>query len=339
MRRASGEIGWARLGCIYRVLPRLTPLGFASPRAFGLLPRWASLGFAALRAFTPVSTSLGYASLRAFGLRCARFAGIRERCRVDEVRARAYCTGRVSPSDALLLAGAGLVAGVVNTLAGGGSLLTVPLLVMLGLPGPVANGTNRVGVLLQSAVATWRFAAHGIPGLREAAPLLAPTALGALLGAYGVVQLPADLFNRAFGLLMLVLLVPTLRGVRGETQPRRPLPPLLRWLVFFAIGIYGGAFQAGVGILLISALSLAGHDLVRSNHIKTALNTCFTLLALPIFLLAGQVAWSEALVLGAGFAAGGAAGAKLAVLGGARLIRPVFAVAVIALAGRMLGLY
>lgn len=245
-------------------------------------------------------------------------------------------------ADAATLALAGLAAGVVNTLAGGGSLLTVPLLVMLGLPGPVANGTNRVGVLLGSAVATWRLASLGVSGLRDAAPLVLPSALGAVLGAYGVVQLPAELFNRAFGLLMLVLLVPTLRGARVgvERQARvARLPAPLRFLAFFAIGVYGGAFQAGVGILLLSVLSLAGIGLVRSAHIKTALNTCFTLLALPIFYWANQIVWPEALALGAGFAAGGALGARIAVRGGARVIRPVLAIAVIALAGRMLGLY
>jgi hypothetical protein len=245
----------------------------------------------------------------------------------------------MQPEEAAVLALAGLAAGVVNTLAGGGSLLTVPVLVMLGLPGPLANGTNRVGVLLQNAVATWRFAVHGVAGLRAAAPLLAPTAAGAVLGAYGVVQLPEEAFNRAFGVVMLVLLVPTLRGSRSSSAPPRSLPPWLRALAFFAIGVYGGAFQAGVGVLLISVLSLAGHDLVRSNHIKTALNTCFTLLALPIFLWAGQVSWPHALMLGAGFAAGGALGARIAVRGGARVIRPVLAIAVVALAGRMLGLY
>jgi hypothetical protein len=249
----------------------------------------------------------------------------------------------VQPSDALLLAGGGLAAGVVNTLAGGGSLLTVPLLVMVGLPGPVANGTNRVGVALGSAVATWRLAALGVSGARDAAPLVVPSALGALLGAYGVVQLPAELFNRAFGLLMLVLLVPTLRGARlgrSATATRAlSLPAPLRFVAFLGIGLYGGAFQAGVGILLLSVLSLAGLDLVRSTHIKTALNTCFTLLALPIFWWAGQILWAEAFALGTGFVAGGALGARAAVLGGARIIKPVLAVAVVAFAGRMLGLY
>jgi hypothetical protein len=243
--------------------------------------------------------------------------------------------------DAALLALGGLSAGVVNTLAGGGSLLTVPLLVMLGLPGPVANGTNRVGIVIGSATATWRLAAEGAPGLRDALPLIVPSALGALLGARIVVELPVEWFNRVFGVLMLLLLVPTLRaGARtSSAAPQAPASPALRSAAFFAIGLYGGAFQAGVGVLLLSVLALAGNDLIRSTQIKTALNTCFTLLALPVFAWAGQIAWPEALALGAGFAAGGAAGARIAVRGGTRAIKPALALAVVALAGRMLGLY
>jgi uncharacterized membrane protein YfcA len=245
----------------------------------------------------------------------------------------------MSLGDVLLLALAGITAGVVNTLAGGGSLLTVPILVLLGLPGPVANGTNRVGVLVGSAVATWRLASHGVGGLRDALPLLLPSALGGLVGAYGVVQLPAELFNRAFGVIMLVLLIPTLRPPRAVRAPRARVPGWVRALAFFAIGVYGGAFQAGVGILLLGVLSLAGVELVRSTHIKTALNTCFTALALPIFVMADQVVWLDAIVLGVGFGVGGALGARLAVRGGVRLIRPVLAVAVVVLATRMLGLW
>ena len=88
-----------------------------------------------------------------------------------------------------LLVGGGLVAGVVNTLAGGGSLLTVPLLVMLGLPGTLANGTNRVGVLVQNLTSAWQFRAEGVSGFRDALPVLGPVLLGSVVGAYGVAQL------------------------------------------------------------------------------------------------------------------------------------------------------
>jgi uncharacterized membrane protein YfcA len=241
--------------------------------------------------------------------------------------------------EAGLLVCGGALAGVVNTLAGGGSLLTVPLLTFAGLPADIANGTNRVGILIQNGVASWGFWREGVPGFREAAPLVLPVVAGALLGAYGVTQLEAATFQRLFGFVMLLLLVPTLRGPKPGGAIRSPLPASLRTLIFFGIGLYGGAVQAGVGILLIYALSLGGSDLVRSNSVKVVVNSCFTLVVLPVFLLAGQVAWLPAFVLGAGFALGGFVGPRLAVRGGERLIRGVLGAAVVALAGRMLGLY
>jgi hypothetical protein len=250
----------------------------------------------------------------------------------------------VTPAEAALLAGAGLVAGVVNTLAGGGSLVSVPLLVMLGLPGALANGTNRVGVLFQSAVASWRFGAEGVPGLRRALPVLLPALAGSAVGAFGIARLPDESFERAFGFVMLLLVVPTLRASAASAAPAaaRPVRPWPRWIslpLFFAIGLYGGSFQAGVGLVLVAALSHAGFGLVEANSVKVVVNTALTGVAVPVFVWSGQVSWPFAGVLALGFAAGGALGARLAVRGGDRLIRPVLAVAVVALAGRMLGLY
>ena len=106
--------------------------------------------------------------------------------------------GVLTPVEISLLVGVGAVAGVLNTLAGGGSLLTVPLLVLFGLPGTVANGTNRVGILLQSLVAVWRFKAEGISELRNTLPLLVPIGLGSMLGAVTVTRIPDAAFERLF---------------------------------------------------------------------------------------------------------------------------------------------
>ena len=133
--------------------------------------------------------------------------------------------------------------------------------------------------------------------------------------------------------------------LRELAAPRRehsgPSPRLgPRWaVIFFGIGLYGGSFQAGVGIPLLFALTHAGFDLVRANAIKVIVIAVLTLTAVPVFLLAGQIAWGPAAVLVVGYSAGAELGARLAVQGGERLIRPVLALAVIALAGRMLGLY
>ena len=247
----------------------------------------------------------------------------------------------MTAAECAMLVGGGLLAGVVNTLAGGGSLLTVPLLVVLGLPGTIANGTNRVGILLQSLIASRGFRSQGVSGFRGALPLLAPVLVGSAIGALAVSRAPDEAFERLFGALMLVLLIPTLRRMPSASDASLPRiwSPTTRAAVFFAIGLYGGAFQAGIGIVLVFALSHAGLDLVRANAIKMVVIAALTIVALPVFLLEQQIAWLPALVLACGYAAGGALGARLAVQRGERLIRPVMVASVLALAGRMLGLY
>jgi uncharacterized membrane protein YfcA len=244
----------------------------------------------------------------------------------------------VTLGEVAILIGGGVAAGVVNTLAGGGSLLTVPLLVLVGLPGTVANGTNRIGILVQNASAAWRFRALGVSGFRDAAAIVLPISAGSLVGAATIARISDAAFETTFGLLMLLVLIPTLRPPR----PRLDTQPWPRWLtagVFFAIGLYGGAFQAGVGLLLVAALSHAGHDLVRANSVKAVVNLALTVFAIPAFLLAGQIAWGPALALAGGFWMGGELGARAAVRGGEGIIRVAMALAVLALAGRMLGLY
>jgi uncharacterized protein len=248
----------------------------------------------------------------------------------------------VTSLDAALLAGAGLVAGIVNALAGGGSFLTVPLMVLLGIPGNLANGTNRVGILAQNAVASWRFGAEGVPGWRDALPLLPPIALGSLLGAWGISHVSDAAFERTFAVLMLALLVPMLRNpipAPGSVRAAPRWSPALRFAVFFGIGVYGGAFQGGVGIPLVFALSYAGYDLVLANSIKVVVIGVLVAVAVPVFAVQGLVAWAPAAALSVGFLAGGGLGARITVRGGERVIRPVLAVCVLALAGHMLGLY
>jgi uncharacterized membrane protein YfcA len=246
----------------------------------------------------------------------------------------------LEPLELALLTAGGLAAGVVNTLAGGGSLLTVPLLVFLGLPGTLANGTNRVGIVVQNCTAAWRFRAEGIGGVRRALPVLVPVALGSIVGAVAVSRVSDSTFERLFGVMMIALLVPTLTGAgRRSDGPERPWPAWVRAVLFFAIGLYGGSFQAGVGIFLMLALAHTGIDLVLANHIKVIVIAALTAVAVPVFLVQGQIAWVPALALTLGFGIGGSVGAHLAVRGGERLIRPVLALAVVAMAGRMLGLY
>jgi uncharacterized membrane protein YfcA len=240
-----------------------------------------------------------------------------------------------------LLALGGLVAGVINTLAGGGSLITVPLLVFMGLPATLANGTNRIGVLFQNIVSAARFRREGIDGLREAVPVLIPVLIGSMLGAAIASRMSADLFKQVFGLAMILLLIPMFlrKSPDQDAPPPTPHSKITNTLIFFGIGLYGGAIQAGVGIFLIAALARSGLDLVRANSIKVIIIGALTLVAVPVFIAHDQVDWPFASALVVGFGLGGEIGARAAVRGGERLIRPVLLVAVIAMSGKMLGLY
>lgn len=239
-----------------------------------------------------------------------------------------------------LVAGAGVVAGVVNAMAGGGSLLTVSLLTVAGdLGGLTANGTNRIGVVVQNVASVAGYRSEGVSGLRRSVPVLVPALVGSAIGAYAVSSLLSDTaFERVFGILMVPLLILSLKPPKARSE-HITWPMWLTVVVFFLIGAYGGAFQAGVGLVLVLALSHAGLDLVNANAVKVVVIAVLTVVAVPVFILNDQVHWGFAVIVAAGFAVGGWLGARWAVRGGERLIRPVLAVAVLGLAGRMIGLY
>ncbi len=240
--------------------------------------------------------------------------------------------------EAALIFGGGILAGIINSMAGGGSLLTVPLLSLAGVEGLLANGTNRVAVVAQNASSGYGFARRGVGDRKETIRVLVPTVVGGVIGAAIVSQINDELFERIFGVLMIPLLGLSLWKPKTE-ESSEPWPYWVTAIVFLGVGFYGGAIQAGVGIILLLVLSRAGFDLVTANAMKTVLILGISLVAMVIFLANGQVRWLPAGVLAVGMAAGGYVGSQIAVEGGEKVINPVLVVAVLALAGRMIGLY
>lgn len=238
---------------------------------------------------------------------------------------------------AVLVAG-GFVAAVINTLAGGGSFLTVPLLVLVGVPAGVANATSRVGVVFQSASAVAGFRQEGFFELQSVRRILPATLAGSWLGAWIASWLPDEVFGRAFGVVMLLALPVILVNPKPRPAgPRHPLALPLEQLVFFAIGVYGGAIQAAIGILLLLALvGVSGLDLVRAISARVLLTTALTLVALAQFVTAGKVMWPEALMLAVGQSAGGYVAARVGARVGPRLVRPVLVTSILLLSLRML---
>jgi len=243
----------------------------------------------------------------------------------------------------LLAIVAGAAAGFINTLAGSGSLITLPMLIFLGLPANVANGTNRVGVLLQTVVATAGFQRRGVVDWPAGLILAIPATLGSIVGARIAVDIDEATFRIVIGVVMLIMLGVIIlrpqRWLEGSPDVLLRRPGFLQVVIFFLIGVYGGFIQAGVGIFLLAGLVLgAGYDLVRANAIKSLIVLVFTVAALGVFLVNDQVNWGLGLLVAIGQMAGGWIGANFAVDKGAVWVRRILIVVVAVAAVRLLGL-
>lgn len=219
----------------------------------------------------------------------------------------------------------GFASGFINTLAGSGSLITLPMLILLGLPANVANGTNRVGILVQSLVSVATFRSRGALDFGGSLEAVALTTIGAGVGAALAVDLDEALLRRTIGVLMIVMLGVVLlkpgRWLQSHATGQRS-QWWIRYPVFFAIGVYGGFIQAGVGIFLLAGLVLgAGYNLVGANAIKNLIVLVFTVAAMAVFVFNDQVRWGLGALLAVGSAAGAWLAAHLAVERGAAFVR------------------
>ncbi len=218
----------------------------------------------------------------------------------------------------LLLAATGLIAGVINTLAGGGSNLTIPALLILGLPADTANATNRVGVLLQCLVGARGFRKAGHLPLDDAGWILGLTMTGGLAGALLASFLP-NLYLKPVmlaamtGMTLIMLLRPEFIAPPPGTPVRRAGQHPGTWPSLLVAGFYGGFVQAGVGFILLGALAGAlRYDLLRANALKLLCTIAFTGVALGVFIFRGQVAWLPGLVLAIGTMIGAQLGVRWA---------------------------
>jgi len=248
----------------------------------------------------------------------------------------------VEASSLIALACIGVAAGWVNTLAGGGSMLTVPALLMLGLPADAANATSRVAIVAQGL--------SGVEGYRRAGkleglafgPVVAPTLIGALAGAYTATILPNIVFRPVLLGTMLamglaLLLRPEALAPDSAEAPLDPTRRPVAWLALLGAGFYGGFLQAGVGLVLLAVFGgLLRYDLVRGNALKVAVVLAFNLVAVGIFVWRDLIHWGPGLALAAGNAAGAQLGVRFAVSRGQGAIRKVVVVAVVATCASLL---
>lgn len=238
----------------------------------------------------------------------------------------------------------GFVAGFINTLAGSGSLLTLPLLIFVGLPANVANGTNRIAILLQNVVGVTTFKRKKIFEFKEGYLLAIPAVAGSIIGAQIAVGLNEEVMRKTIGGLLLIMFFIILykpdRWLKGEKGNIVGKPTFLQMVIFFFIGIYGGFIQAGVGFFLLAGLVMgAGVDLVKANALKLFIALIYTIFALTIFMIHNQVDYKIGLVLAGGNMVGAFVAAKFAINWGAKFVRYVVLVVIILSAAKLLGLF
>ena len=224
----------------------------------------------------------------------------------------------------ILIAG-GFLCGIINALAGGGSFVTLPLLMMIGLPPQIANATNRVAIMLQTMAGVATYHHHGVRPWKHLPRIAVPAVLGALLGAYLAAHLDEAIFRRVAAVLFVIMIATVFidpkKWARENTMGR--IKPAL-YPVFFLLGAYGGFLQAGVGTLLIGTfVLLGGYDVVNGNALKFSLALVWTAVSLTIFAGFGQVQWIPGLCLALGTILGGIVGAKLVIAKGSRWVRYV----------------
>lgn len=239
---------------------------------------------------------------------------------------------------------AGIAAGFVNMLAGNGSLITLPALIFVGLPANIANATNRVGVTLQNVVGTWGFYHRGKLDVRGALLFSVPTVVGSILGAQLAVDIDETLFRRVLAVLMVVMLVLMIvkpeRWIIEKVHAGTRHLSFVQVLAFFAIGVYGGFLQAGVGIFLLVALVLgAGYDVLRANAVKVAIVLALTFAAFLVFWTNARIQWLPGLVCAVGNMIGAWLGTRFAVQKGAAWVRWFVVVVVLASAAQLLGVF
>lgn len=239
----------------------------------------------------------------------------------------------------LVLTGFG--AGFINTLAGSGTLLTLPLLIFLGLPANVANGTNRIGVLFQTAVATQRFKQKQVFQWSEGVWPTLFAALGSIVGAHWAVNLNEALLEKIIGgLLFVMFFIILLKPEKwmGEKQnTSRNKPTLLQFFIFTAIGLYGGFIQVGVGYFLIAGLVFgSGFDLLKGNAIKSLIILAFTITALGVFIYNNQVNYLLGILLGLGSMTGAWVASSLAIKKGNKFIRIFMLITILAFGIKLL---
>ena len=248
-----------------------------------------------------------------------------------------------SPGIIALLIFAGFLVGIINTIAGSGTVITYSLFMMLGLPVNLANGTIRLGVIMQTLTSTLNFKKHNALDWKKGFKLALPVVIGSVVGAQIAVEINEAIFEKILAGILLIMLFFIFyrpeRWLKDQMHKIKSKPTIVQLLLFFVIGIYGGFIHIGVGIFMLSVLVLnAGYDLVKANAIKVMTVFLYSPFALAVFMMNDQVHYGIGLIAAIGNVFGGYVGSKMAISWGSNFIRWVLMVVIILFSAYLLNI-
>jgi uncharacterized membrane protein YfcA len=237
---------------------------------------------------------------------------------------------------------AGILAGFINTLAGSGSLITLPLLMFMGLPANIANATNRIGIFLQSAVGAASFRQQKVFDYKEGIWFAIPATFGSLAGAIAAVNLSSDLMEKIIGGLLFFMFFMVIykpeKWIGEKAGKIEGRPKVWQIFIFFLIGLYGGFIQAGVGFILLAGLVFgAGVNLTKANALKVFIVFVYTSVALIVFIVNRQISYLAGFVLASGSMIGAYIASKVAIKSGPKVVRIILLVILLISALKYLG--
>lgn len=246
--------------------------------------------------------------------------------------------------DLIIILITGITAGFINVNAGGGSFLTIPMLIFTGLPAAVANGTNRIALTLASMVSVHNFRKRGFFEWKIALMLGIPTAIGAIIGSFISINLPDELYTMILAtviiIVIIVIIINPQRFIKKNIIEASIKNRTAGIIIFFFLGIYAGVIQAGVGFLMITSLVfLTGYSLVKINSIKVMIAMTYMLVTLAVFIFSGNVNWVYALVLSVGNGTGAYLGTRFAVKHGDKWIKVILLIAAVIMALKLLNVF
>ncbi len=212
-------------------------------------------------------------------------------------------------NDIIILLFCGIIAGFINTVAGGGSLLTLPILIFMGLPSNIANGTNRIAIFMQNIFSISGYKSRGISDFKYSSWLSVSALIGSIIGAKIAININEDMFNKILSIVIIIVVLTIIYNKKPfyiNSENISIEKKIISVIIFFFIGIYGGFIHAGVGFLILSILSnYNGIQLSKANSIKVFVVFVYTFFALIVFIMENKINWILGINLGIGNSIGG----------------------------------